>query len=74
MKAIDFVGAEIHSGDTIVYPIRQGSSMWLKKAVVTGIEPRKDSVSLIAYDPENVSQRRLNIKNLHTVVVVKKAA
>lgn len=30
----DFLGQEIEVGDTIVYPVRWGSSMWLSKTKV----------------------------------------
>lgn len=68
----DFLGKDIAVGDTIVYPIRHRSEMWLKKAIVSGIEPRGDNYSLVAYDPDAIPRRRLCIKNLHTVVVVRK--
>lgn len=34
---LDFLGHTIHAGDTIVYPWRQGSTMSLKKLVVTQV-------------------------------------
>lgn len=70
MEAVDRLGVQIKSGDKIVYPIRSGSQMWLNVAIVTGIEPRGDKVALVAYNPEDPTQRRLNIRNLHTVAVV----
>lgn len=71
---VDFMGGEIGVGDTIVYPVRKGSSMWLNKAVVSG--QRTDQAGkpyLTVYDPEAVAKRNVRIKNLHTVVVVRKA-
>lgn len=38
----DAYGAELKLGDTIVYPVRRGSSMWLQKATVTGFVPEKN--------------------------------
>jgi len=34
---VDFLGREISEGDMLVYPVRRGSSMWLKKITVTRI-------------------------------------
>lgn len=36
MKAVDIFGDEINPGDVVVYPNRQGSSLWMVKAIVTG--------------------------------------
>lgn len=30
----DFLGQDINSGDTVVYPGRQGSNMWMNSATV----------------------------------------
>ena len=38
----DFLGQFISVGDTIVYPNRQGSNLWMVKALVT--EVREDSL------------------------------
>jgi hypothetical protein len=32
---LDFLGQIIHAGDTIVYPNRHGSQLWMNRAVVT---------------------------------------
>ena len=34
----DFQGYEIMAGDTLVYPVRRGSKMWLNKITVTKAE------------------------------------
>lgn len=34
---VDFLNQPINVGDTVVYPNRQGSSMWMNKAVVTNV-------------------------------------
>jgi hypothetical protein len=36
-KAIDFLGNEIKPGETIVYPGRVGSSLWMNKGVVVDV-------------------------------------
>jgi len=35
----DFLGREIKAGDTLIYPVRRGSSMVLKKITVTSPGP-----------------------------------
>lgn len=42
MKAHDFKNKEIKVGDTIIYPGRCGSGLWLNEAVVEGIESSTD--------------------------------
>lgn len=37
----DFFGAELRVGDEIVYPGRQGSSMWLNNAKIVGLKTKK---------------------------------
>lgn len=34
----DFLGREIRAGDMVVYPVRRGSSMWLKKLRIQQVE------------------------------------
>ena len=67
MDANDFLGKIITAGDTICYPVRRGSSMWLKKLVVEAVRttPRGICVS-----GTNDGGRRINIYNLDNCVVV----
>lgn len=37
----DYLGQEIHLGDFVVYPSRQGSSMWLCRGTVTRVSVTK---------------------------------
>ncbi len=39
---VDFIGQTVRVGDTIVYPARQSSSLWLDKATVEKISVYKD--------------------------------
>ena len=48
---VDFLGQTIVSGDTVVYPNRQGSSLWMNKARVVGFKKIKDA------DPESPVER-----------------
>ena len=64
--AIDFLGREIKAGDTVVYPVRRGSSMWLNKLTLA----HADADGACGY---NNAGHRVFIKNLKNVVVVSPA-
>jgi hypothetical protein len=65
--AIDFLGREIKAGDTIIYPVRQGSAMWLKKLTLS----HADCDGVCGY---NNTGHLIHIKNLKNVIVVSPAA
>ena len=68
---LDFLGHEIKAGDTIVYPGRRGSRMWMVKSRVTMVSPPvvpgKDDGVLRVQHP-NGSLRL--VTNVQRVVVV----
>lgn len=63
---LDFVGREIKVGDTLVYPVRQGSRMWLSRIsvrqVIAGPEP-----TIHGYNNEG---RKITIHKVSNAVVV----
>lgn len=59
----DYMGREIKASDTLVYPVRRGSSMWLNRLLVT--QAIADAVT-----GTNPDGRRITVKNLNTAVVV----
>jgi hypothetical protein len=64
MSAVkDFLGRAINANDTVVYPVREGSNMDMKKMKVTLVEADR----LVGYNPAG---RKINITNLKNVVVV----
>jgi hypothetical protein len=67
VTAKDFMGKAITAGDTICYPVRRGSRMWLKTLWVQTVQdtPRGACVS-----GTNDAGRRINIYNLENCVVV----
>ncbi len=67
VEAKDFMDKAIVAGVTICYPVRRGSSMWLKKLTVEAVRdtPRGISVSGVGE-----SGRRVSIFNLNNCVVV----
>lgn len=63
----DFMGREIKANDTIVYPVRRGSEMWMCEMRVTQVT--KDYIK--GYNPTG----RINtIRNLKNVVKVEPRA
>lgn len=66
-EAVDFLGHPIEAGNLIVYPVRQGSSMWMNKLRVDAVRdtPRGKAVS-----GTNDAGRRITIRNLTNCVVV----
>lgn len=68
--ASDYLGREIKVGCTVVYPVRRGAAMWLKKSKVSQIVEIGEEFNLVVYDPEAAVQRGHRVKNLHTCVVV----
>jgi hypothetical protein len=65
--ARDFIGREIKAGDTIVYPVRRGSSMWLNRLEVQQVSqgPKGPQVA-----GTNSKGRRITISNIDNAVVV----
>jgi hypothetical protein len=51
----DWRGVEIHVGDLVVYPGRQGSSMWMVEAEVVELIPGRPNVQV----PHGLKVRRL---------------
>lgn len=59
----DYLGREIKVGDTLVYPVRRGSSMWLNQIAVRKVEPN-------VVIGVNSTGRVINIKNLGNTVAI----
>ena len=69
VPATDFLGNLIEVGCTIVYPVRRGSAMWMRKASVTQIvqHDRTQPPLLVCLNPK---ARRVTVQNLDNCVVV----
>jgi hypothetical protein len=63
IAATDFLGREIKAGDTIAYPVRRGSSMWMNKLRITQVTPT-------AVTGLNAEGRWVTVRNLKNAVVV----
>lgn len=63
---LDYLGRTIKAGDTVVYPVRQGSKMWMTRMLVTqvigGTSPRLSGT--------NNEGRRVSVHKLGNVTVV----
>lgn len=71
----DFLGKPIAGGDTIVYPGRHASSLWMNKATVLSVSaPKVKPNGAITYTLSVLRSdgRKAQIKNIQNVVVVRK--
>lgn len=62
MTVIDCVGREIKPGCSIVYPVRRGSEMKLKRMRVQQVTPKISGF--------NTDGRRVYVQNFENVVVI----
>lgn len=60
----DFLGRTIAVGDTLVYPVRRGSKMWLNRIVVTKAE--SDTIH-----GTSLQGRMVKLTNLKNTVVIR---
>ena len=59
----DFLGREIKPGDTVIYPVRRGSRLWMNRmTVVSAVGDR-----LAGVNPEG---RRVSLSHVANVTVV----
>lgn len=65
-EVLDFMGRGIKAGDTLIYPVRRGSSMWMQELRVTQVLPG-DKPKIAGFNPEG---RRITIYNIANVTVV----
>ncbi len=67
VTAKDFLGNSIKATDTIVYPVRRGSSMWMKKLVVDAV---RDTANGVRVSGRNEAGNPVSIQNVQNCVVV----
>jgi hypothetical protein len=67
VTALDFRGNEIKAGDTIVYPVRRKSSMWLKTLLVQAV---RDTSNGVRVSGTNDAGNPVSIQNIQNCVVV----
>ncbi len=69
VTALDYLGNQIKAKDTIVYPVRRGSNMWLKKLVVQAV---RDTGRGVRVSGTNEAGNPVSIQNIQNCVVVSK--
>jgi hypothetical protein len=69
VEAKDFLGNSIEVNDTIIYPVRRGSSMWMKKLKVLAVRSTANGVRVSG---TNESGHPVSIQNVHNCTVVTK--
>ncbi len=69
VSAKDFLGNEIRVRDTIIYPVRRGSSMWLKRLTVDAV---RDTANGVRVSGRNDAGNPVSIQNIQNCVVVTK--
>jgi len=67
ISVVDFLGNPINSNDTIIYAVRRGSKLWLKRLVVQAV---RDTSAGVRVSGVNDFGRPVLIKNLKNTVVV----
>ena len=63
----DFLGNPITSRDTIVYPVRRGSAMWMKRLVVDAV---RDTPNGVRVSGRNDAGNPVSIQNITNCIVV----
>lgn len=63
----DFLGNPIIVRDTIVYPVRRGSQMWMKKLVVDAV---RDTTNGVRITGRNDGGNPVTIQNISNCIVV----
>ncbi len=69
VTALDFCGKQIKAGDTIVYPVRRRSAMWLKSLLVQAV---RDTTNGVRVTGTNEAGNPVSIQNIQNCVVVTK--
>ncbi len=67
VTALDFRGNQIKAGDTIVYPVRRKSSMWLKTLLVQAV---RDTTNGVRVSGTNEAGNPVSIQNIQNCIVV----
>jgi hypothetical protein len=66
----DYLGKSIKAGDTVVYPVRQGSEMWLQHMIVSHIEIIRATVPVFKLHGTNSDGHLVKIQHANRCVVI----
>ena len=69
---LDFGGRPIESGDTIAYPVRRGSEMWLRSLKVSHIEVIRSTPPVYHIAGSNDKGRMVKLENPDRCVILTK--
>jgi hypothetical protein len=67
----DYIGRVIRAGYTVVYPVRQGSNMWLQHMIVSHIEIIRAQTPVFKLHGTNSDGKLVKIEHPDRCVVVK---
>ena len=67
----DYIGKPIKAGYTVVYPVRQGSDMWLQHMIVSHIEIIRAAVPVFKLHGTNGDGRAVKLEHTNRCVVIK---
>lgn len=67
VTALDYLGNPIKVKDIIVYPVRRGSNMWLKKLIVDAV---RDTGRGVRVSGRNEAGNPVSIQNIQNCIVV----
>ena len=59
----DFLGREIKAGDTVIYPVRRGSRLWMNRMTVVSADGNRLA-------GVNLEGRRISLSHVANVTVV----
>jgi hypothetical protein len=65
----DFLGQELAANDEIIYPVRKGSSMWLRRIKVTQVLDGHTPV-IHGFASDGSSSRLIQLHNIQNVVKI----
>jgi hypothetical protein len=70
----DYAGNVIKTGYTVVYPVRQGSDMWLQHMVISHIEIIRAATPVFKLHGTNSDNRVVKLQHPNRCVVIKTGA
>lgn len=71
LEAKDYMGKVIKPCDTVIYPVRQGSEMWLQHMVVSHIEIIRAATPVFKLHGTNSAGHLVKIHHADRCVVIK---
>jgi hypothetical protein len=70
LQPMDFTGRPIKVGQSIVYPVRRYSEMWLRSMIVEGIEVIRSTPPVFKIHGRNDTNHRACLTNPNRCVII----